>query len=89
MPQPHLRTRSKKRLNVSSPGGQRLVHYRARKPFRQSCEVCGRPLGGKSRLTAREVGRLNRTKKVIWRPYGGQVCASCLKNALRQAARTR
>ncbi|NWG10379.1 50S ribosomal protein L34e [Candidatus Bathyarchaeota archaeon] len=88
MPQPHLRTRSKKRLKTPLPGGKKQVHYKKEKTSASTCAMCGQLLSGISRLTPSKVRKLNRTKRKIWRLHGGNLCHNCLKNALKQAART-
>jgi large subunit ribosomal protein L34e len=87
MPQPHLRTRSKKRLKVALPGGGNKMHYKKKAASTPTCISCKKPLAGIPHLTTVEVRKLNRSKKRIWRPYGGILCHNCLKNALKQAAR--
>lgn len=87
MPQPHLRTRSRKRLKVRLPGGSNLTHYKKEKMATPSCLVCGRPLAGLPHSTQAKIRKLNRSEKRIWRPYGGQVCQNCLKDFLKQAIR--
>lgn len=51
------------------------------------CHLCGQVLGGKTGLSAVDARRLNRGKRRVWRPYGGEVCHICLKETLKQAAR--
>lgn len=88
MPQPHLRTRSRKRLNVKLPGGENRLHYRASGISPLLCTICDKPLAGIPHGAQKEMRKLNRSKKRIWRPYGGQICHNCLKNALKQAVRS-
>jgi len=88
MPQPHLRTRSKKRLKVALPGSGNKIHYKRESASTPRCVSCKKPLAGFQHPTAVEVHKLNRSKRRIWRPYGGVLCHNCLKNALKQAART-
>ncbi|MEM2105611.1 MAG: 50S ribosomal protein L34e [Candidatus Bathyarchaeia archaeon] len=88
MPQPHLRTRSRKRLTVALPGGESKIHYKKKLNATPTCVLCKKPLAGMPRLTTVEMRKLNRTKRRIWRLHGGKICHSCLKNALKQAART-
>ncbi|MBX5328431.1 MAG: 50S ribosomal protein L34e [Candidatus Bathyarchaeota archaeon] len=88
MPQPHLRTRGEKQFKVTLPGGKSRIHYKKRVPSVALCFICSRPLDGISRMTTVEIRKLNRSKRRIWRFYGGQVCANCVKKAIRQFART-
>jgi large subunit ribosomal protein L34e len=88
MPQPHLRTRSKKRSKVATPSGRTRTHYKKKIGGTLLCHMCGQPLAGISHLNPVEMRKLNRTKRRIWRLHGGNICHNCLKNALKQAART-
>lgn len=88
MPQPHLRTRSRKRVKVTLPSGINRVHYKMEITPTPSCSICNQPLAGIPHLTPVEMRKLNRSKRKIWRPYGGQLCHNCLKKTLKQSART-
>lgn len=85
MPQPHLRTRSEKRLKLRLAGGRSRIHYRKGKVSPPSCRMCNQPLAGIARLATAGIRKLNRTKRRIWRPYGLELCHKCLKTALKQA----
>ncbi|MEM3627749.1 MAG: 50S ribosomal protein L34e [Candidatus Bathyarchaeia archaeon] len=87
MPQPHLRTRSEKRLTVALPGGRNTTRYKKELNAAPTCALCKKPLAGIPHLTTAEARKLNRTKRRIWRLHGGKICHSCLKKALKQAAR--
>jgi len=88
MPRPSQRTRSKKRVNKALPGGGKGVHYKREVSALPRCYLCGQPLAGIPHLSTSEIRKLNRSKRRIWRIYGGQLCHNCLKKALKQAART-
>ncbi|MCK4439462.1 50S ribosomal protein L34e [Candidatus Bathyarchaeota archaeon] len=88
MPRPSLRTRSKKRVHKTLPGGKKTIHYKRGVTSSPHCHLCGRPIGGIPHLSPSETRKLDRTKKRVCRPYGGQLCPDCLKKALKQAART-
>ncbi|MGB9676417.1 MAG: 50S ribosomal protein L34e [Candidatus Bathyarchaeales archaeon] len=87
MPQPHLRTRSEKRLRVALPGGRSKMHYKKELTAAPTCALCKKPLAGIPQLTTAKIRKLNRSKRRIWRLHGGKICHNCLKNALKQAAR--
>jgi len=87
MPAPHLRTRSSKRVDVKSPSSEKRFHYKMETTSTSSCSICGKPLGGIAHLTTVKKRKLNRSKRKIWRPYGGHLCHNCLKIALKQSAR--
>lgn len=88
MPKPFQRTRSRKRQYKTLPGGRKTVHYKQEKVSLPHCFLCHRPISGIPHKSITEVRKLNRSKRKIWRLYGGQVCPDCLKNALKQVART-
>lgn len=87
MPQPHLRTRSRRRLSVALPSGESRIHFKTENTSAPPCFSCGQPLAGVPHLSPVKMHKLNRSKRRIWRPYGGQLCHNCLKNALKHAAR--
>lgn len=87
MPQPHLRTRSKKRLKVKIPGGETRIHYKTKDISPLSCVLCNKLLAGIGHRTPARMRKLNRSKKRICRPYGGKICHNCLKNSLKQTVR--
>jgi large subunit ribosomal protein L34e len=85
MPRPSERTRSKKRLVRPLPGGTSGTLFKGEIGAPVKCSVCGKELAGVSNTYKSR--RLNLTKKRVWRPFGGQICHSCLKTALKQTAR--
>ncbi|MGQ9538349.1 MAG: 50S ribosomal protein L34e [Candidatus Bathycorpusculaceae bacterium] len=87
MPRPAQRTRSRKRVSKALPGGSTGVHYKREVTAQNICSLCGRLLAGTPSLPPSEMRKLNRTKRRISRIYGGQLCHSCLKTALKRAAR--
>ncbi len=87
MPQPHLRTRSKKRSKVTLTSGRNRTHYKMEIVPTPSCAMCGKPLAGISHLSPVRIRKLDRSKRKIWRPYGGQICHNCLKRTLKQSVR--
>jgi large subunit ribosomal protein L34e len=87
MPKPSQRVRSLKRIRKALPGGRGATHYKAEVGASLSCAVCGEPLAGIPKLTSIKFRKLNRTRKKVSRIYGGQLCHSCLKTALKQAVK--
>ena len=78
MPRRYLRTRSRKRVSVRTPGGRVVIHYRDEKPDYPHCAICGEKLRGIPREKPR---RLTRTERKVSRPFGGNVCHKCLSMA--------
>ncbi|RLI22790.1 50S ribosomal protein L34e [Candidatus Bathyarchaeota archaeon] len=87
MPRPSLRTRSRKRIQKKVPGGKTVVHYKKEKSEPAKCSRCGRMLHGIPRCHPSELKKLTRSQRRIMRMYGGQLCASCLKELLKEAVR--
>ncbi|MEM2935909.1 MAG: 50S ribosomal protein L34e [Candidatus Bathyarchaeia archaeon] len=84
MPRPSLRSRSRKRLSLPSPGGSIKKHYKREKANFARCSRCGGILSGVSRLFP---SRLSASQRRPERIYGGQLCPNCLRNLLKFTAR--
>lgn len=87
MPRPMLRTRSRKRKRRSLPGGRSKVLYKKEKTGNPKCSNCGRDLTFLPRSTSK-IRKLPKNQRKISRVYGGQLCHVCLRNSLKQVART-
>ncbi|MEM2994726.1 MAG: 50S ribosomal protein L34e [Candidatus Bathyarchaeia archaeon] len=87
MPRPSQRTRSKKRIYKALPGGGKKLHFKQKPSALSRCASCGKLLLGIPRVTPSKIRKLNRTKRRVWRPFGGYLCHNCLKNSLKQAIR--
>lgn len=87
MPRPSLRTGGRKTKQHSVPGGRRKVSYTKEKISSPKCSNCGRRLGFLPRSTS-QIRKLSKSKKTVSRMYGGQLCHRCLRDALKQVART-
>lgn len=83
MPRPSMK-RSKWKL-VRTPGGRRAVHLVDKKRDYPKCALCKRPLHGFPKMTPREERRGHRPPNRI---YGGYLCFSCLRRALKTAIDT-
>lgn len=85
MPRPSLRTRTIKRRNVRTPGSRSVVHYdRLLKPSEAKCSACGAILPGVPRLPPSKMTNIAKSRKRPNRPYGGQLCSSCLSSKVRE-----
>ena len=87
MPKPSLRTRSKKRVQKRVPGGRTTIHYKKEKSKPAKCSRCGQILHGIPRCHPSELRKLTRSQRRIMRMYGGQLCANCLRELLKEAVR--
>lgn len=89
MPRPAQRTRSRKRILKTLPGGNTTVHYRKEKVTASRCPRCNRILSGVPKLTQSKASKLTASQKRIRRMYGGQLCHACLRDLLKQTIRER
>ncbi|QOJ79613.1 50S ribosomal protein L34e [Infirmifilum lucidum] len=85
MVRPALRSRTKKRKTVRTPGGRHVLRILDKKHDYPKCAVCGAPIQGVPKLTIKEE---RKGVKVPTRPYGGYLCHRCLKQGIKLAART-
>ncbi|MEM1753923.1 MAG: 50S ribosomal protein L34e [Nitrososphaerota archaeon] len=79
LPRRALRTRSRKRKQVRTPGGRLVTHYFDERPGMPRCGVCGKPLHG---IRVEKPSKTSKSERTISRIYGGNVCTSCLEDAL-------
>jgi len=85
MVKPRLRSRSKKRRKIRTPGKRSITHYKRKKPGIARCAVCKKPLHGVPRLNPPEMGKLPKTKKRPERPYGGNLCSKCMRDLFKKS----
>ncbi len=82
-----LKSRTKRRVFVKTPGGKTKKVYKQRKPSAHICGQCGVPLAGIPRLVASQFKNLSKSKKRPQRPYGGVLCSKCTRQAIVARAR--
>ena len=85
MPKPSLRTRSRKRHLLRLPGGQVKTHFKREAVNVLRCSRCGGILHGSPRLIPSKLGKLTASEKKVKRMFGGTLCHSCLRGALRSS----
>ena len=83
-----LRSRSLKRSQKRVPGGRTVTHYRRKKPSIAKCSMCGKELKGVPRLRPSNLRKLPKSQRRPSRPYGGNLCSSCMRKLFREKART-
>jgi len=88
MPEPYKRSRSLRRLQIKVPGGRTVMHYRKRKPKNARCGNCGATLKGIAREMPLKMRTLPKTKKRPERPYGGNLCSSCMRSLIVERIRS-
>jgi large subunit ribosomal protein L34e len=83
MPRPGLRTGRFRKIIRKIPGGALVIHYKKKKPGQARCAACGRPLPGVKRDIPSKIRRLAKSRKRPKRPYGGNLCSRCSREAVR------
>jgi len=81
---PALRSRSRRKVTVRTPGSRNVVHYETRFASKPRCAICGRALSG---LDETRVKTKREPLDAPSRPYGGYVCHNCLRTGLRISVR--
>ena len=79
-----LRSRSLKRKKMRTPGNRAVVHYEAKKTKIAKCAGCQQPLKGVPRVARTEMRKLAKTKRRPERPYGGNLCSSCMRKKFKK-----
>jgi len=87
MVRPQLRSRSLRRKRIRTPGNRLIVRYEDRRPKIAKCAICKKPLHGIPRLNPVDMRKLAKTKRRPERPYGGNLCSSCMRELLRKTVR--
>ncbi|PRT56215.1 60S ribosomal protein L34-B [Wickerhamiella sorbophila] len=78
-------TRSNKVKLVKTPGGKiRYLHIK-KAGTSPKCGECHIALPGIVALRPREYATVSRARKTVQRPYGGSLCANCVKDRVVRA----
>ncbi|MEM2192547.1 MAG: hypothetical protein QXG38_02910 [Candidatus Hadarchaeales archaeon] len=83
MPAPRFRTAGYRKRQVRGTSGRVREHFRRKLPKIATCGMCGRPLSGIPRV----VRALPKSKKRPNRPFGGNLCSSCMREIVKEKAR--
>jgi large subunit ribosomal protein L34e len=75
------------KVRVRVPSGKVVVRKKWKKAAPAKCAVCGKPLQAIPRLRQAEMRKLPKSKRKPERPYGGYLCAECMKEIFREKAR--
>ena len=86
MPRRALRTRSKKRTKVRTPGSKVVDHYRRGPTSRPVCAACGRQILGVAKGKRSQLSKIPGSRKRVSRTYGGVLCPTCLRERVEEAA---
>jgi large subunit ribosomal protein L34e len=87
MVEPMLRTRSKKRKLIRTPGNRLVTHYKEEKPGAAKCAICKKPLHGVPRVITSEMRKLPKSQRRPERPYGGHLCSQCTRILFKKSVR--
>jgi len=82
MVKPGHRSRTLRRVFITTPGGEKKIHYRKRKPSSAKCSSCGAVLKGVPRERPTKMQNMAKTKKRPERPYGGVLCTKCTRQLM-------
>ncbi|HDD39935.1 MAG TPA: 50S ribosomal protein L34e [Nitrososphaeria archaeon] len=80
MPRRMLRTRSRKRKYVRTPGGRVVTHYVDEKRNFHRCARCGGIIHG---IPREKDYKLSHSERTVERYYGGVLCQNCLEELIR------
>lgn len=83
MVQGRLKSKTFRKVQRRTPGGRTVKHYVKRKPSKMVCANCGRPLSGVPREFPTKLKNMPKTKKRPERPYGGILCAKCMREEIK------
>jgi large subunit ribosomal protein L34e len=77
------RSRTLRRKNVTTPGGDRKITYHQRHNSPAKCGSCGSILKG----VPRDVSKLSKSQKKPERLYGGTLCSGCTRAEIKARVR--
>ena len=87
MPRPGFRSRTFRRVWITTPGGTNKISYRKPKPGKAHCSKCKKILPGVARGNKVQVKKLPRTQRRPDRPYGGKLCSKCTREEIKKKVR--
>jgi len=87
MVKPGHRSRSLRRIHVTTPGGTSKISYRKRKPSKAVCTSCGTVLKGVANQRPHKMQNMPKSKKRPERPFGGVLCSKCTRQKIIKQAR--
>jgi len=80
-----LRTRTKKKIKVVTPGGRTVVHIKKKKPAYHKCGVCGAKLN-RAKLNPTQLKKLPKVRRRPERPLP-HLCPRCMREELKRRVR--
>ncbi len=80
-----LRTKSKIKKFTKTPSNKNVIHYRNKSPKTAKCALCGLKLSGVSKETKNK----SKSKKTVYRAYGGHICTKCYTKKIKDEVRAK
>jgi len=80
------KSRSMRRVAITTPSGINKIAYRPRKPKQAHCGECGAKLSGVPRARKSEINNMPKTAKRPERPFGGVLCSKCMRIKIKEKA---
>ncbi len=87
MPAPRFRSRTFRRVNKKLPGGKVVIHHVRRNNKLPSCAICKKELKGMSKGRDFKLKKTSISKKRPERKFGGYLCSSCSRKAIKEQSR--
>ena len=87
MVQGKYRSRTFRRIKVTTPSGRRTVHFERKRNGAPTCADCGSLLKGVARGTPHQVKKTSKSERRPERPYGGVLCSACTREKIIAQAR--
>eukprot|EP00353_Schmidingerella_taraikaensis_P007030 CAMPEP_0185575516 /NCGR_PEP_ID=MMETSP0434-20130131/6689_1 /TAXON_ID=626734 ORGANISM="Favella taraikaensis, Strain Fe Narragansett Bay" /NCGR_SAMPLE_ID=MMETSP0434 /ASSEMBLY_ACC=CAM_ASM_000379 /LENGTH=128 /DNA_ID=CAMNT_0028192419 /DNA_START=53 /DNA_END=439 /DNA_ORIENTATION=+ len=80
-------TKSNKIRVVKTPGGRLVAQYTTKtaKPVRCAIASCGTAIAGVPIVRPVQMGRISKHRRSVSRAYGGNLCATCLRDRIMRA----
>jgi len=78
----NLRSKTYRRVYVTTPGGREVIHYKRRAPAKSKCAECETILHGVARGSPAQVKKLPKTARRPERPFAGKLCSKCMRKAI-------
>ncbi|MBS3148870.1 50S ribosomal protein L34e [Candidatus Woesearchaeota archaeon] len=84
---PKYRSRTFRRVYITTPSGINKILYKRRRNAAPQCADCEKVLPGVARGTKAQVRALPKSSRRPERPYGGRLCSTCTRKVIIAKAR--
>ncbi|MFH1054787.1 MAG: hypothetical protein V1744_01700 [Candidatus Altiarchaeota archaeon] len=82
-----MRTRSRKKVKIRTPGARTVTHFRQEKAGHVTCGRCKSQLGGVASGSPTWMKSISKSQRIPDRSYGGVLCPNCLDDLVRYVTR--